>query len=372
MRFKRLSWPSRPNHDAPVAARQSPRDRRVGACLNCGAAITGAYCAACGQEARDFHVSFWEMVVDIVDNQFNLNSRTVKSVFLLLCRPGYMTREYNSGKRARFISPTRLYLIVSVLFFLALAQTGAPAGLLQPDELAVLEQALRDPSQVVLTPSEVERPLERRQGQAFAPSEEQGFAQANVLATGLASAQTPLFDQTPRDDTGVSLEKPITLQDLSNETPWLQFSLTKLQALTAHGFDVFLRQMYERLLENIPRLMFVLLPVFALLLKLLYIRSGALYLEHVTFSLHLHSFAFLLFTAVTLLLTYAPPAFAVEDYIVDWAMLALVVYMFAAMKVVYRQGYVKTAIKFWLLLTSYVTVVALAMVLVTVVTFAML
>ncbi len=104
------------------------------------------------------------------------------------------------------------------------------------------------------------------------------------------------------------------------------------------------------LLDDIPKMMFFLLPVFAVSLKLLYWRKKRLYVEHLIFLLHVHAFAFLLLTP--LLLTH-------PDWLILAISLALYVYVVAAMRVVYKENWAKTLTKFHLLCIGYVFLLSL-------------
>ncbi len=107
----------------------------------------------------------------------------------------------------------------------------------------------------------------------------------------------------------------------------------------------------RQIMDNIPKGMFVLLPVFALILKLIYIRSKRLYVEHLIFSLHCHAFVFLIFT----LDFWTPEIFRVISTI------CMLVYLFMAMKQVYGQGFIKTGIKFLILATLYFTILTMVL-----------
>ena len=104
------------------------------------------------------------------------------------------------------------------------------------------------------------------------------------------------------------------------------------------------------LLGDIPKMMFFLLPAFAVALKLLYLRRKRLYVEHLIFLLHVHAFAFLLL---------APLMLIHPDWLLVLVSLILPVYVYAAMRVVYKQGWVKTFIKFTLLAFGYVLLLSL-------------
>jgi hypothetical protein len=88
-------------------------------CANCGAALDGPYCAACGQKATDLNPTLRHFLHDLTHELLHVDGKIVQSARLLLTRPGFLTREWWAGRRARYVSPIRLYLICSVAFFAA-------------------------------------------------------------------------------------------------------------------------------------------------------------------------------------------------------------------------------------------------------------
>jgi hypothetical protein len=104
----------------------------------------------------------------------------------------------------------------------------------------------------------------------------------------------------------------------------------------------------DYLLNKASILMFFMLPIFALLLKLFYIRRKRYYVEHLTFSLHIHAFAFLI-----LLLMMAVEKIWSSDWIVNIAFLSIMVYGVVAAKKVYKQSWLKTAFKGFILFIPY-------------------
>jgi hypothetical protein len=108
-----------------------------------------------------------------------------------------------------------------------------------------------------------------------------------------------------------------------------------------------MQTLWDGMLRNAPKAMFFLLPVFALLLKLLYVRSGRLYVEHFIFALHYHAFFFAMAT-----LELGIPEGLIESLAVIW----MFIYLFLAMRRVYGQSKRKTFLKFSLLGLSYLVV----------------
>jgi hypothetical protein len=92
-------------------------------CLNCGTALTGPYCAACGQKAH-VHRSLRAFMHDFIQGLFNFEGKIWRTLPMLALKPGVMTRRYIAGERARFISPVALYLFTVFVMFAALNLTG--------------------------------------------------------------------------------------------------------------------------------------------------------------------------------------------------------------------------------------------------------
>ena len=87
-------------------------------CENCGAPLTGEFCAQCGQHAIDYRRSIFRVVLDAADSFLNWDTKFLQTMNMLLFRPWKLTNDFNAGRRARYVHPLRLYLIASVLFFL--------------------------------------------------------------------------------------------------------------------------------------------------------------------------------------------------------------------------------------------------------------
>ena len=86
-------------------------------CLNCGTELRGQYCASCGQRASNRLISIWELLRDAFGDLLELDSRLWRTVIPLLVRPGLLTHDYLIGRRARYMPPFRMYLVLSVIFF---------------------------------------------------------------------------------------------------------------------------------------------------------------------------------------------------------------------------------------------------------------
>ena len=96
-------------------------EARPASCLNCGTALTGPFCSECGQRDIPAYPSVRELAVDAVSEFSGWDGRLALTLRTLVRRPGLLTREFLEGRRARYISPLRVYLTASLVYFLLAA-----------------------------------------------------------------------------------------------------------------------------------------------------------------------------------------------------------------------------------------------------------
>ena len=232
-------------------ARENPDG---GTCRNCGAVLAGEYCGECGQRVRDLRLS--DVAGEALEDLTDLDSRLWRTLTGLLLRPGSVTADYIGGRRARYIPPIRLYLVVSFLVFLALS--------------------LDESRTVVSTgPTVDQEVLESRERGIYIPRVNEAGEQ-EIL--------------TPRE----YLEAEGLTEDIAAMPPWFR-DLVDRMVTNAEKLQGNPELFTEELSRSLPQMMFFLLPVFALLLWLFYLGSPHHYLQHLIFSVHYHTVAFLLF-----------------------------------------------------------------------------
>jgi|GEM_PF-6582586 len=93
-------------------------------CRNCDTKLVGPYCSGCGQRADEYSVSLAVLARDAADEYLSFDSRLLRTIIALVLRPGYLTRQYLIGRRARYVRPLRLYIVASLLFFLSFSFFG--------------------------------------------------------------------------------------------------------------------------------------------------------------------------------------------------------------------------------------------------------
>jgi hypothetical protein len=88
-------------------------------CQNCGSPLSGPYCSACGQHDVDYHRSVWPILEDSLEGFLHFDGKFFRTVRWLFTRPGFLTNEFNAGKRSSYTQPIRLYIFASFLYFAA-------------------------------------------------------------------------------------------------------------------------------------------------------------------------------------------------------------------------------------------------------------
>ena len=283
-------------------------DRTVSAtginrCLNCGGALRRRFCHDCGQRERSLRRVFWSLVNETLDDVFFRDSRASHTLWCLIARPGMLTREYLEGKRARALSPVRLYLITSPLFFGVIALTNMVSND-NPSEAATQTEAQRD-------------------------------------RTDWAAAHA--------DIQSISAWEAVDPETRAWLIALLTGKLNRAESIAEEGG----RAIVDEVLDIAPPVAFILLPLFALLLKLAYIRHDVYYAEHLVLALHNHSFLFLALT-ISIPLDHARETIGILGEALDSALeLWILVYLFMSLKRTYRQSYPGTALKFALLGLGY-------------------
>src|ERR1700681_1651494 len=102
-------------------------------CRNCGSTVDGAYCATCGQETKLGLPTLREFLREAAGRYVALDGRFWRTVFALLARPGFLTREYLAGRRRRYIRPARLYLFATLIFFAVTRLLVGPIDIFEVD-----------------------------------------------------------------------------------------------------------------------------------------------------------------------------------------------------------------------------------------------
>jgi hypothetical protein len=226
-------------------------------CRNCQTTLDGSYCPNCGQKNVDLERPMFDLATEVLKETFELDGRAARTVKMLFRHPGMLTSEFIAGRRRAFTPPLRLYLVISISFFILISWLANKGLLLEAGR-----------------------------------------------APGQKSADQAQF-----------------------------------------------------LSDDLPRLMFVLLPIFALLLKAAYHKR--LYFDHLIFSIHLHSAAYVILALMLPIEEMANTNIGLA--IVQGLLLAyFIAYFLLSLRRVYGSGWLVTSAKTFGILFGYMMAVSLA------------
>ncbi len=286
-----------PAADSVATAATAAPAPRVRHCDNCGASVPGRYCADCGQRVEPPVHSLWHFLTVAMEDVTHADSRLWRTLWALLFKPGYLTHEFLAGRRARYLPPVRLYLVLSVVFFLCASLMHSKPEVVQIDTSdngvpkAARVLPLDEGTSLSGTPARPGESREQRAARECGMIDYQGPWQAKLR-------------------------------------PAMQRACLKIRADNARSLMAAFR-------HNLPRTMFLFLPLLAALMMLMYWRPRHYYVEHLLLLLHNHALVFLILPVAWGLSALVPFASGWIDLAV---FLYLVWYMYRSMRTVYGQG----------------------------------
>lgn len=281
-----------------------------GTCLNCGSQLMGTYCSQCGQKNIPKRQTLGELFENFLGSFFSYESKFFRTLKFLLFKPGFLAKEYNSGRRESYYHPARMYVFISFLYFLLFFSLPD-----KDDEANVIENA------GVVTKDSTDNNFN------FTLTSEKYKSQSDYDSVQAA------LPEGERD--GWFIRK-------------MQYRSLELNEKYKKNKRGFISDFGESFAANTPKVLFFLLPIFALLLKLLYIRRDFYYSEHLVLSIYFYNFFFAA-GIITMLLELIPGL----SWISAIAVIGVIAYLLIAMKKVYQQSWGKTLLKYLLLGSSF-------------------
>src|SRR5438876_2216521 len=328
--------------------RSKDRHRVLTHCENCGAPLTGHYCAQCGQAAVDYRRSFRHVIADVLDSFLNWDSKFFATIALLIFKPWRLTNEFLAGKRVCYVNPLRLYLLASILFFFAV-NYGAKDLRFQPGKLgptarAELEADLKKGDLPPAAREQLEALLQESPSPSSSPQ-----STSPLPATNVPSPPPPPESDKQRQEYGKIGERPFVVFDEAKSTTpferWIEARAK--EKMGEHGTKMGL--FIATLFSNLPYMMLCCIPLFAFVLKILYLRRHIFYIDHLIYALHIHTFAYtgiMLIVLATIGLNRAVPG-AIAGWGIALLWIAFVVQIFLSIRRVYRQGWFISTLKFF-------------------------
>jgi hypothetical protein len=305
-------------------------------CLNCGTIVDDKFCSACGQENLKLHDNFLHIVLHSVGHYFHFESKLFKSIVPLLTKPGFLTKEYFAGKRASHLNPISMYISISIVFFFLFT------GNSQSNEKDILKEKSAKENTISKADAEKAKAIVDN-----AVSEKAGDKTKNLLSNTKAA-----IDST--DNKSVSLISTKEKGKDGNTASLINVGSLPLSLedkLEKVLDDKLSQQLFvNKLVSHLPKMMFILLPLFALILKLVNFRSKKFYAEHLIYSIHVHSFLFL-FGSILIILDWV--LFFLDGWLMFIGILIMLWYIYRSMRNTYKGSRWLTVYKFFMLAFAY-------------------
>jgi len=363
------------------------------ACANCGAPMHGPYCYACGQPEKGLIRQLTSVMSDVLDTVFNIDSRVFRSLFPLYFRPGFLTVEYFAGRRVRYVTPFRLFFFLCLLAIFAIqialdinntnfnlagdmdsissAKNAADVDARMQAAIGGLETAKAAKNMPPAVIGSLQKSIDaiHKQGE-----ERLAFLKARDAA--IAKGEKPPPDPSEDDGDLMFDGKPWDPKAHPIQLSWLPaFANARLNEMAGRAKDNIIaakrnpRHLIEAVFSRLPWTLGLLMPMFAVLLKVFYIFKRRLYMEHLMVALHSHAFIFmslLLLALISLLrswtMSFAPDLDPAYNILRAAIWIWLPVYLFLMQKRVYRQGWFFTTLKFSMIGIFYTVIVSIGLV----------
>lgn len=346
------------------------KERHEKICLNCNAELTGRYCHICGQENIEPKETVWGLVSHFFYDITHFDGKFFSTTRYLITRPGFLPKEYIKGRRASYLHPIRMYVFSSALFFLIFFT------MFKPDKIAQGDWG----SKTNFKDSALQLDIARDIALRAMRSKDDSLDMINIFGEAKAQVIADRARDKARKD---SLKKAKAIKNPDKRTTWFDASDeyesveqydSAQQALRPELRDgwwarkaarrnielsnrwrednkKFVRDMADTFLHMLPYLLFLSLPLYALLMKLLYFRHKQFYyVEHGIFFIYQYIFTFiflLIYFSIIELRQYTDQGW------IGWFEAALIIggiyYTYKAMRKFYGQGRAMTLLKFFLL-----------------------
>jgi uncharacterized membrane protein len=344
------------------------KERKEKACLNCGAAIYGRYCHICGQENIETKETFWSLATHFVHDITHFDGKFFSTLKYLLFKPGFLTTEYLRGKRASYLHPIRMYVFTSAFFFLiyfSFYQSQIETPKKKKEPVASMIKKMKEEKENLLTALNDSTTFKN----SLSTKTRIEDLDYNIIL--LTADSTQVSNLKSKNISGANLR---LTSEATNFKDFAKYDSAQ-KTLPEKERDGFIRRAFQKqnfhlkekygddgneaikgVLENLfhhfPQMLFVSLPLFALILLLLYRRQkDYYYVSHVIYAIHLYCGTFIIilfclwFQSLLKLIHISMP-----DWLIGVLSISGIYYWYKSLRNFYGQSRKKTMLKFSLLL----------------------
>lgn len=365
-------------------------------CLNCGYPFSGyeVFCPECGQKNKGNTLTFGSFIKEVFNGFVSWDAKFWTTIFPLLFKPGKVSKDYVEGKRQRYSNPFRFYLTVSILFFLIIGLTnsyqrlqdlksGKNSNIMQGTNFTFNKNGIKAKNNDVNLDSvqnhvfkQIEKEENRKDSlnrlvENHTISEEKkdsilgynnnginfGFGDSNQMGRYMLFHKKNPSASPDQALDSLKIEKTFANRFWYSRAGFMNKMMSDSETST---------NFYKQMLSYASIALFILLPMFTLFLRIIYVRRKFTYIEHLVFVFHVQTVFFLLFS-VFYLISFANNA----ENVIPLFLGLFLIYLFIAMKRFYQQGFFKTFFKFMLANFAYIILASLGMVAISFIAFAL-
>jgi hypothetical protein len=345
-------------------------------CANCGTPLQGKFCHVCGQENLELKESFGHMMNHAISDYFHFDHQFFHTLKPLLFKPGKLTTEYMAGKRVQYLHPVKMYIFISLVYFVLLFQSGfEPAKITTTESVKSkkslitankkLDSITKDPYVPIFAKKMVSKAKEENEKAIKKADKEGEESKANPKEKHKKRNHIIFWGNDNDRKTDTTYQQYLSSQEKlpanARDNFFKRYVRKREYALDASEKDV-KELLVEGIKHNTPKMMFLLLPLFALLLKITFWKNKKFYVEHLIYSFHFHCFLFLFLTIIMLLKMVTPNAWDIDGYITTLAVFTIIWYIYKSLRVVYHRTAGRTISKMIGLFFSYTFVFSFCMV----------
>ena len=350
-------------------------------CLNCGYPFSGyeVFCPECGQKNKGNKLTFVSFIKEVFNGFVSWDAKFWRTIVPLLIKPGKVSKDYVEGKRNRYSNPFRFYLTVSIIFFLIVGatssynkfkdlQNGNPSKKINGTTFTINQNGIQAKTNKISLDSiqdNVYKQIEiseKKKDSVNALVKRDSLSQKQKDSILKASNVNNPIDLPfgNSDEIGKYLlfqkKHPTVTADEALDSLKIEKNFKNRFWYSRAGFINNMinnnketgQNFYKEMLSYTSVALFILLPLFTLFLRLIYVRRKFTYVEHLIFVFHVQTVFFLLFS-----IFYLVGFFRDAEYIIPSFLLLFLIYLFIAMKRFYGQGFFKTFFKFLLANLAY-------------------
>ena len=325
------------------------KERKEKNCLNCRYVVKGRFCHRCGQENIEPKESVWDLISHFFKDITHFDGKFFSSLKYLVTKPGFLSTEYMVGRRASNINPIRMYVFTSAIFFLIFF------SVFKIDNKSLVTTDMNGKTYVQIEAMDslafdaFTKNVNKEDGKPAIPMSRIEFKKYFD-----SSADKGNFQFTPGHYKSKA-EYDSLLQSGKKKHNWFERQLIYKNIEINEKFKGHRQEIFSTfsgiLLHSLPQMLFILLPLFALILKLLYIRrKNYYYVNHGIFSIHFYIFSFIAMLVIFgLSKLNSSLHWGFITFIEVMLSFGIFFYLYKAMRNFYKQRRAKTVFKFFVL-----------------------